>query len=86
MLLLLQSGSAKGRWETAKEGAVGQYKQVEGDAAVITWPVTLLLTAKMWIFLPYVTCLYRCNSTAIKRNTGKKLLNLQQSEHVLSAL
>jgi len=44
----------------------------EGDDAVSTWPVTLLLTAKMWIFLPYVTCLYRCNSTAIKRITGKE--------------
>jgi len=86
MLLLLQSGSAKGRRETAKEGAFGQYKEVEGDAAVITWPVTLLLTANMWIFLSYVTCLYRCNSTAINRITGKKLLNLLQSGHVSSAL
>lgn len=86
MPLLLQRGSAKGWWETAKEGAVRQYKQVEGDDAVSTWPVMLLLTAKMWIFLPYVTCLYRCNSKAIKRITGKELLNLQQSGHVSSAL
>lgn len=47
MLLLLQIGSAKGWWETAKEGKVGQYDQVEGGDAVSTWSVTLLLTAKM---------------------------------------
>jgi hypothetical protein len=68
MLLLLQTGSAK------------------GDDAVRTWPITLLQTGKMWIFLPYVTCLYRCNSAAIKRITGKELLNLRHSGHVSSAL
>jgi len=86
MLLLLQIGSAKGWWETAKEGKVGQYDQVEGGDAVSTWSVTLLLTAKMWIFLPYVTCLYRYNPTAIKIITGKELLILLQSGHVSSAL
>jgi len=65
-LLLLQTGSAKDWWETAKEGEVGRYKQVEEDDSLSTWPVTLLLTAKMWILLPYVTCIYRCNSTEIK--------------------
>jgi len=59
---------------------------VEGGDAVSTWPVTLLLTAKMWIFLPYVTSVYRCNPTAIKGIKGKELLNLQQSGHVSSAL
>lgn len=47
--------------------------------------VTLLLTAKMWIFLLYVTCVYRYNSTAKKRITGKELTNLYQSGHVLSS-
>jgi len=44
---------------------------VEGDDAVSTWPVTLLLTAKMWSFLTYVACLYRCNSTAIRESQAK---------------